>query len=142
MKMTAFIGNPGDRVLVRISAVREQKGPKGSFVSLSVADDMEPGFVRLPASAGDIVSYALSLEVWTELKKLIEKKTGAKFSKKNDKNGKPYQAADRIVRLEIVVSQIKVEDLSRKVQAITIGGNVAKITTRDKRDGNGIKLED
>jgi len=140
--MTAFIGNPGDRVLVRISAVREQKGPNGLFMSLSVSDDMEAGFVRIPATGSDIVSFTLSTEQWGELVKLIGKKTGAKFSKKSDKNGKPYQAADRIVRLEIVVSQIKVEDLSRKVQVFTIGGNVVKITTRDKRAGNGIKLED
>lgn len=141
--MTAFTGNPGDRVNVRISAIREQKGPKGLFVSLSVADDMEPGFVRVPASEGDIISYTLSTETWVELKKLIEKKTSTKFTSKKDKNGKPFLALSNIVRLSIQLSTpIKVQRLSGKVDAVTISGDVVSITTRDKRQGNGIKLED
>jgi len=141
--MTAFTGNPGDRVNVRICAVREQKGPKGSFVSISVADDMEPGFVRLPASGSDIISYALSSEVWTELKKLIETKTSTKFTSKKDKNGKPFLASSKIVKLSIALSSpIKMQRLSREVDALTISGDVVSITTRDKRQGNGIKLED
>lgn len=141
--MTAFTGNPGDRVNVRISAVREQKGPKGLFMSLSVADDMEPGFVRVPASGSDLISYTLSSEMWTELKKLIEKKTSAKFTSKKDKNGKPFLALSKIVKLSIQLSgPIKVERLSSKVDAVTISGDVVSITTREKRQGNGIKLED
>ncbi len=141
--MSAFIGNPGDRVNVRICSVREQKGPKGPFMSLSVADDMEAGFVRLDASDSDLISYTLSSEVWTELKKLIETKTLTKFTSKKDKKGKTYLASSKIVKLSIVLSTpIKVNRLSGKVDAFTISGDVVSITTREKREGNGIKLED
>jgi hypothetical protein len=141
--MSAFIGNPGDRVNVRICSVREQKGPKGPFMSLSVADDMEAGFVRLDASDSDLISYTLSSEVWTELKKLIETKTSTKFTSKKDKKGKTYLASSKIVKLSIVLSTpIKVNRLSGKVDAFTISGDVVSITTREKREGNGIKLED
>ncbi len=142
-EMSTSLGNPGDRVNVRICAVREQKGPEGTFISVSLADDMEAGFTRVPASNGDVVSITYTVKVWNELKKLIESKTKTKFVAKKDKNGKPFLASTKTVQLTIELTQpIKVVALRGKMDAFSISGNVKKITSREKREGNGIQLED
>lgn len=140
--MSTYIGNPGDRVNVRICAVREENGPSGKFISISVADDMESGFFRIRAKDKDMVSITFKTEVWAELKKLVTSMTKTSFVSKKDKNGKPFLASTKTVQLTIeLTAPIKVEPLRGKVDAFTIYGNVVKITSREKREGNGIKLE-
>lgn len=140
--MSTNIGNPGDRVNVRICAVREQNGPEGKFISISLADDMEAGFTRIPAEDKDMISITFASEVWNELKKLILSKTKTSFTSKKDKNGKPFLASTKTVQLTIELTRpIKVEALRGKVDAFTIYGNVVQIASREKREGNGIKLE-
>ena len=140
--MSTSLGNPGDRVNVRICAVREQNGPEGKFISISLADDMEAGFTRVPAKDKDVVSITFKTEVWNELKTLITSKTKTSFVAKKDKNGKPFLASTKTVQLTIELTRpIKVEGLRGKMDAFSIYGNVVKITSREKREGNGIKLE-
>lgn len=141
--MSTSIGKPGDRINVRICAVREvDMGDKPSFISISVADDMEAGFTRIPAHDKDLVSITFKSEVWNELKKLITSKTKTSFTSKKAKNGKPYLASSKTVQLTIELTRpIKVEPLRGKRDSFNIYGNVVKINSREKREGNGIKLE-
>jgi hypothetical protein len=141
--MSTSIGKPGDRINVRICAVREvDMGSKPSFFSISVADDMEAGFTRIPAQDKDLISITFKSEVWNELKKLITSKTKTSFTSKKDKNGKSFLASSKTVQLTIELTMpIKVEALRGKTDAFSIYGNVVKINSREKREGNGIKLE-
>jgi leucyl-tRNA synthetase len=123
--------------------MREQNGPNGPFVSLSVADDFESGFTRINANEGDLVSYTISTEVWVELLAIIVKTTGAKAQTKMSKGKRPakYVSFDKIVKLVIEQNApIKVVRKNR-VDAITISGDVKAVTSRDKRAGNGISLD-
>jgi hypothetical protein len=142
-EMTPSITTPGNRLSVRIVTMREQNGPNGPFVSLSVADDFESGFTRINANEGDLVSYTISTEVWVELLAIIVKTTGAKAQTKMSKGKRPakYVSFDKIVKLVIEQNApIKVVRKNR-VDAITISGDVKAVTSRDKRAGNGISLD-
>ncbi len=141
--MTPSITTPGNRLHVRIVTMREQNGPNGPFVSLSVADDFDPGFNRINANEGDLVSYTMTPEVWVELLKIIVAKTGAKAQTKTSKGKRPapYVCFDKVVKLVIEqTAPIKVTRKSR-VDAITISGDVKAVSSRDKRAGNGISLD-
>ncbi len=141
--MTPSITTPGNRLSVRIVTMREQNGPNGPFVSLSVADDFESGFARINANEGDLVSYTISTEVWVELLAIIVKTTGAKAQTKMSKGKRPakYVSFDKIVKLVIEqTAPLKVVRKNR-VDAITISGDVKAVTSREKRAGNGISLD-
>ena len=141
--MSSPITTPGNRLHVRIVTMREQNGPNGPFVSLSVADDFDPGFNRINANEGDLVSYTMTPEVWVELLKIIVAKTGAKAQTKKSKGKRPapYVSFDKIVKLVIEqTAPIKVVRKNR-VDAITISGDVKAVTSREKRAGNGISLD-
>jgi hypothetical protein len=141
--MSSPITTPGNRLHVRIVTMREQNGPNGPFVSLSVADDFDAGYTRINANEGDLVSYTISVEVWVELLKIIVAKTGAKAQTKTSKGKRPapYVCFDKVVKLVIEqTAPIKVTRKSR-VDAITISGDVKAVSSRDKRAGNGISLD-
>lgn len=141
--MSSPITTPGNRLSVRIITVRKQTGPNGFFMSLSVADDFDPGFNRINANEGDLVSYTVSVETWEQLLKIIVKNTGAKAQTKTSKGKRPapYVCFDKIIKLVIEQNApIKVVRKSR-VDAITISGDVKAVSSRDKRAGNGISLD-
>ena len=48
--MSSPITTPGNRLSVRIVSVWERSGPNGPFVSISVADEFDPGFNNINAN--------------------------------------------------------------------------------------------
>jgi hypothetical protein len=134
---------PAGRVSIRVStAYTRSNVTKGeTFVSLIVADAMVAGYDRLPQA--DIVSYALSSEMWKQL--LTElKKRGAKTGKGVDKKGVSYtHFKPMVIELFIQLDRpMAVKEVGRKTTALSIAGNVVGINVREKRAGNSIALED
>jgi hypothetical protein len=134
------------RVQVRISTASVREGKDSKFWSLNVADEMTSGFERLPES--DMKSFAISVEIWEQLKKASESK-GAKWVSKKDKNDNAYlSTAPKVVVLEIEVARslkdsVRVLGSGRNaMEVLAISGTVKKISVREQRQGNLLDLED
>lgn len=134
------------RIQVRISTASVREGRDSKFVSLNIADEMSSEFERLPDV--EMKSFAVSLEIWNELKKVAESK-GAKWSTKKDKNGNPYlSSAPRVVVLDIEVAR-SLKDSVRLIgtgrnamEVLAISGTVKRVAVREQRQGNSLDLED
>lgn len=131
------------RVQVRISTASVREGKNEKFWSLNVSDEMTPDFERLPEA--ELKSYSLSVSDWEALKKVAESK-GAKWTSKKDKNGNTYLATSpKVVVLDIEITKSlkdSLRELDRRTTALTISGQVKKISVREQRAGNGLALED
>lgn len=134
------------RVQVRISTASVREGKDSKFWSLNVADEMTSDFERLPDV--EMKSFAVSVEIWEQLKKVAESK-GAKWVSKKDKNGNPYlSTAPKVVVLEIEIARslkdsVRVLGTGRNaMEVLAISGAVKKISVRDQRQGNLLDLED
>jgi hypothetical protein len=134
---------PAGRVSVRVSTAysRENVNTGEAFVSVNLTDTMAEGYERLPKA--DIVTFALTSNMWKELCKEIQKR-GAKVSKDGDKKGRTYlHFKPQVVELVIQLSApMAVKELDRKTDGLAIRGNVVKVLVREKGTGNGIRLED
>ena len=135
---------PSGRVLVRVSVAYTRKNTDTGevFVSLNVSDTMAAGYERLPLAF--LVTYAVAMEVWTELVSEIGK-LGAKVTKGFDKNKESYSKfSPKVVELVIQLNApMVVKNVGRSGSALSITGNVMVklINVREKRAGNGISLD-
>lgn len=145
-----------NRIQVRVSTVYERiaekleggKTVKSKFYSLNVADEFTSGFERLPES--DLTSYAVSEEVWAGIvKKCKELGVSWKKSDTADKSGNFYLTSKpQIVVLDIELTRALKDSVSElgtgrnALEALKISGNTKKIQVRERRNGNGLDLED
>lgn len=134
------------RVQVRVSTASIREGKDSKFWSLNVADEMTSDFERLPDV--EMKSFAISVEIWEQLKKASESK-GAKWVSKKDKNGNAYlSSSPKVVVLEIEVARslkdsVRVLGSGRNaMEVLAISGTVKRVAVREQRQGNSLDLED
>ena len=131
-----------DKVQVRISTVAIRDGKDAKFVSLNIADEMSPGYSRLPDA--ELKSYSLSLELWDKFKAHSEK-LGVKWISKKDKNGKAYlTSSPKVVTFDVALTRSladSLKDLDRSTRSLTLSGNASNIAVREQRAGNTINFD-
>jgi hypothetical protein len=130
------------KVKVRISTVSIRDGKNDKFVSFSIADEMAPGYDRLPEA--ELKSYSLSLELWEKFRAHTEG-MGAKWNSKKDKNGKAYwSSSPRVVTFDVELKNSltdSLKDLDRTTRSLTLSGTASNIAVRDQRPGNTINFD-
>jgi hypothetical protein len=130
------------KVKVRISTVSIRDGKDAKFVSFNIADEMAPGYDRLPEA--ELKSYSLSLELWEKFKTHTTG-MGAKWISKKDKNGKAYwSSSPKVVTFDVELKNSladSVKDLDRTTRSLTLSGTASNIAVRDQRPGNTINFD-
>lgn len=141
-----------ERIRVRVNSVYERVRKDGKkFWSLTVADDMQDGFKRLPSGENTMVSFSLDQDGW---KVVVDAAKSQKtpFVQRTDKNKNKFWSAKNdsglVVVLEIelrapmVVRELK--DAKRGDtfnESLSIAGTVKKVLAREGGRPNGVELE-
>lgn len=141
-----------ERIRVRVNSVYERVRQDGKkFWSLTVADDMQENFVRIPAGENTMVSYSLEPDAW----KIVEKRAKelkVPFVQKVDKNKKKFWSAKNdsglVVILEIELRapmQVRPLKDARRGDAfnesLSIAGTTKNVLVREGGRPNGVELE-
>jgi len=141
-----------ERIRVRVNSVYERVRKDGKkFWSLTVADDMQDGFKRLPGGQNTMVSFSLDQADW----KLVldaAKAQKTPFVQKVDKNKNKFWSAKNDSGLVVVLEiQLRAPMQLRPLadarrgdafnESLSIAGVVRKVLAREGGRPNGVELE-
>jgi len=141
-----------EKIRVRVNSVYERVRQDGKkFWSLTVADDMQEGFKRLPGGENTMVSFSLDTDGWKVVMDAA-KAQKTPFVQKIDKNKKKFWSAKNdsglVVVLEIELrgpmSTRPLKDARRGDafnESLSIAGVVRKVLAREGGRPNGVELE-
>jgi len=141
-----------EKIRVRVNSVYERVRKDGKkFWSLTVADDMQEGFKRLPGGENTMVSFSLDTDGWKVVMDAA-KAQKTPFVQKVDKNKKKFWSAKNDAGLVVVLEiELRAPMSPRPLEgarrgdafneSLSIAGVVRKVLAREGGRPNGVELE-